>query len=356
MRHVPYRPTTRRILGVLLAAAAVAGCSNADSAEIEPTTSTTATDDGTSSTTAAEVETTTTTRRPVSGAPLTGLEADGVDLDRPALVVKVDNHPISRPQTGLDQADIVVEMRVEGITRFAAAFHSQSPDPVGPVRSSRTSDFDILSGFDGPLYASSGGNDYVLAGLRSLDIIEVTASSRTEYFRDGSRPAPHNLYVNTSDLFPLGDGAGPPEPWFGYREDGEQIVDSAVPAAGPIEITYRKGPVVTHTWDESIGGWARTQDGQPHTVASGDQIAPPNVVIMEASYVTSAADASSPELVSTGEGRAYVLSDGHIIEGRWSRPTATDKPVLLDEDDEPILLMPGATWILYPEPGGVALP
>ncbi len=355
----PYfpRPGVHRVLALLLAAAVVAACSSSDDVQVETTTTTTEATGDTTSTTAAEVEQTTTTRRAVSGAPLTGLPAaDDVDLDRPALVVKIDNHPIARPQTGLDQADIVIEMRVEGITRFAAAFHSQTPDPVGPVRSSRTSDFDLLSGFDGPLYASSGGNNFVLAGLRNLDIIEVTASSRTEYFRDGSRPAPHNLYVDTSALFALGDGSGPPEPWFGYRQDGEDLPSRAVEASGPVEITYRKGPAVTHTWDDAIGGWARTQDGQPHTVASGDQVAPTNVVIMETSYVTSAADASSPELVSTGEGTAYVLTDGHIIEGRWTRENATDKPELVDTAGDPILLVPGSTWILYPEPGGVVLP
>ncbi len=350
---------TRALAGVLAAALLAASCSNSsDDAEVEEETPTT--EESTSTTDAdadTDTEETSTTLRAADGAPLTGAPVPGdVDLNRPALVVKIDNHPTARPQAGLDAADIVVEMRVEGITRFAAAFHSQSPDPVGPVRSSRTSDFDILTGFDHPLYASSGGNDYVISGLRNLDIIEVTASSRTEYFRDGSRPAPHNLYVNTSELFALGEGSGPPAPWFSYRQDGESLPASAVEATGPVGITYRKGPVVTHTWDSDVGGWLRTQDGQPHTVASGDQIAPTNVVIMEASYVTSPADASSPELVSTGEGRAYVLTDGHIIEGRWSRPSATDKPALVDTEGEPIHLMGGSTWILYPEPGGVTLP
>ncbi|MTA70106.1 MAG: DUF3048 domain-containing protein, partial [Actinobacteria bacterium] len=70
--------------------------------------------------------------------PLTGLPAaDGVLSMRPALVVKVDNHPGARPQSGLNQADIVFEENVEALTRFALVFHSQGSDPVGPIRSGR---------------------------------------------------------------------------------------------------------------------------------------------------------------------------------------------------------------------------
>ena len=52
---------------------------------------------------------------------------------------------------GLNQADIVFEEIVEGrITRFAAVFHSQSADPIGPIRSGRTQDIDLLASFNEP--------------------------------------------------------------------------------------------------------------------------------------------------------------------------------------------------------------
>ena len=151
-------------------------------------------------------------------APLTGLPALAADVARSAMVIKVDNHPRARPQTGLDQADIVFDLRAEGITRFAAVFQSNIPEPVGPVRSSRTSDFDLLRGFDTPIYGSSGGNDHVTNGLRGLPIVELTNRTRNEYFRDFSRPAPHNLYINGSDLYDLAPTDLPnPQPWFEYR-------------------------------------------------------------------------------------------------------------------------------------------
>ena len=75
---------------------------------------------------------------------------------------------------------------------------------------------------------------------------------------------------------------------------------------------------------------------------------------MITSYGTSWADASSPEVRSTGQGEALVLTDGAAVAGTWQRTDATDVPLLLDGDDEPIALTPGQTWVLFPEAGQVS--
>lgn len=361
---MPVRVT--RLVAVLFSLALVAAACSGGDDDAEEAVTTTAADAPT--TTAApvdddegdeEVEETTTTVPVPTGptAPLTGVAIESESaLDRPALAVKIDNHPRARPQTGIEQADLVFEVRAEGVTRFLAIFHSMAPEPLGPVRSSRTSDFEILTGLNRPLYASSGGNDYVAAGLRQLDIQEVTAISRTEYFRDGSRPAPHNLYVNADDLWALAEDDAPPEPWFLYRQGDEPLVPSADPIEGAVTITYRGSPVVTHTWDEDAAGWLRTQDGRPHTTITGDQLAPENVVIMSANYTVSPADTASPEVQSVGSGDLFVLTQGHVIQGTWSRLDAVSKPQLLDSSGQEILLTPGRTWVLMPDPGSVTLP
>lgn len=294
-------------------------------------------------------------------APLTGLSTDAATAARPALVMKVDNHPRARPQTGLEKADIVFDLRAEGITRFAAVFQSQIPDPVGPVRSSRTSDFDLLRGLDTPIYGSSGGNDHVTNGLRTLPIIELTNRTRNEYFRDFNRPAPHNLYINGSELYELAEEQAQrtdtdltsPQPWFQYRGDDEAPSELARPAVGPVSVSFTDSPLVTHEWDDRRGGWLRTQDGRPHTTVEGDQLAPENVVIMITQYRTSPADPISPEVVSVGEGDVVVLTDGMVIRGRWVRATAEDKLTLTDGEGELIKLTPGRTWVLMPEEGQV---
>lgn len=351
----------RIIAGALTFALLAASCSGSDDEAAELTT--TETTEQASTTEAEAVTSTTANTVPADqlvtdGAPLTGVPFEDPSVaDRPALAVKIDNHPSARPQSGLDLADIVYEIRVEGITRFLAVFHSTNPDAIGPVRSSRTSDFGILSGLDTPLYASSGGNDYVANALRTLDIYSVTAMSRTEYYRNSSRPAPHNLYTNTSDLFALAPAeATPPTAWFDYRSPSAPVNTTGRALNEPITVAYRGGPLVTHTWDAALGGWLRTQDGQPHTNSDGVQLAPENVVIFVSDYVTSPADAISPELVSVGSGQVFVLTDGVVIEGTWSREAVDAKPVLLDSAGSPIALTPGRTWALYPESGNVRLP
>lgn len=345
------------VLSLMLLAAA---CSSGDDTASVDETTTSTTEEQTPTTEAVEEAETTSTSESQNGdvAPLTGLPAQaGDDLNRPALAVKMDNHPLARPQTALDQADLVFEYRHEGVTRFLAVFHSQLPSPLGPVRSSRTSDFDLVSGLDTPLYASSGGNDSVAAGLRTLPIFDVTAITQSEYFRDGSRPAPHNLFTNAEDLVALAPAdATTPGSWFTYRSDDEAPSATATAVEGAVTIRYRGSPVVTHTWSAETGGWLRTQDNRPHTTITGDQLAPANVVIMVTTYGTSSADSASPEVVSVGEGEVVVLSDGMLTEGTWSRAAADAKPELLDAAGEVITLTPGSTWILFPESGQVSLP
>jgi Protein of unknown function (DUF3048) N-terminal domain/Protein of unknown function (DUF3048) C-terminal domain len=343
------------VLAAVAMAAAAAACGGGTEAAPSTTTSVPAAP----STTAPVIPATTTapptTATPVLGpvAPLTGLPATGdVDLSRPALVLKIDNRAEARPQIGIDQADMVFDVRAEGVTRFMAVFHSQTPNPAGPVRSSRTSDFDLLRGFDHPLYGSSGGNDFVMQALKSVPAQAVTNFTRTEYYRDRKRPPPHNLMIDANKLYALaGDQVQTPKPWFAFRLATEALPPSAVAATGPVKIAFTDGPTAGYTWDESVKGWLRTQDGAAHTVAGGGQLAPANVVVLETTYKTSPADATSPEVVSVGKGKAFVLTAGRIITGTWSRPTAEDKPTLLDTAGTPIALTPGQTWVELPQAG-----
>src|SRR3954466_3555773 len=106
---------------------------------------------------------------PLTGLPITDPAAAG----RGALVVKIDNHPIARPQSGLNEADIVFEENVEELTRFAAVFQSNGSDPVGPIRSGRTQDVDLLGSLNKPIFAWSGGNARVSAAINGSDLVPV---------------------------------------------------------------------------------------------------------------------------------------------------------------------------------------
>ncbi|CAN5614913.1 DUF3048 domain-containing protein [soil metagenome] len=287
-------------------------------------------------------------------APLTGLPVDDpASLAHPALVVKIDNADgvtVARPQTGIDQADVVYEEEVEGsVTRFAAVFHSTSPGKVGPVRSARTTDVDLTANLARPLFAWSGANGGTVAALREADLIDIGVDAASSDYARIDRPAPHNLYSDTGALFARApEGAGAPAPLFQYRPDGAPLPAGAEPVTS-VNVNFGDGPgsaPVDWTWDGA--GWARSQRGTPHVLDGGVQLAPENVVLLFVGYAPSPADARSPEAETLGQGEAWVLTQGHLIRGRWNRPTADAPWNLTDASGAPLLLTPGHTWVPLP--------
>ncbi len=281
--------------------------------------------------------------------PLTGLPVtDQAAAARPALVVKIDNNKAARPQSGLNEADIVVEEIVEVQTRFAAIFHSQGSDPVGPIRSGRTQDIDLLGSFNKPLFAWSGGNRNVTRAIENSDLVSLSAQRNSVYqgggfFRSNDRKSPHNLYAQSSKLWTLApDGAGPPPQQFTYRAaDAAPQGDRMSGVDGDMD-----GLAVAWRYDATTGEYARSSAGEPHMDAtSGRQITTANVVVMTVVYRPSPADRRSPEAQTIGSGAVSVLTNGTIVTGTWTRTDRLSPIVLTTADGAPISLTPGRTFV-----------
>jgi hypothetical protein len=310
---------------------------------------------------------TTTSAAPTPPSPIAPLTGEPVPepVTRPALVVKIDNDPKARPQIGLNQADLVYEVRVEGITRFAAVFHSTDAEPVGPIRSARSSDIDLMTNLSRPLFAWSGGNPTVtgeVTGAQDRGLLTNVShdASSGDYRRDSSRAAPHNLYSSTSGLWTHATpDALPPREVLRHRIDGESLPASAAEVPG-VSVDYgsTRIPSVEFVWDGSVGGWRRFQVDALHPVADsahvdalGQQVAPANVVILFVDYTTSVAGGGSPQAITVAEGDAVVLSDGKMVAGRWQRLNPNEPVKLTDMAGEEIGLTPGRSWVLLPEAG-----
>jgi hypothetical protein len=331
-------PFTLACIGTFLVVSCGGGSGSADSVPVSSTTSTIAV---TSSTTA--------TTNPVAGPvmALTGLPAaDGVLSMRPALVVKVDNHPGARPQTGLNQADIVYEENVEAWTRFALVFHSQGSDPVGPIRSGRTQDIDLLTSLNGVLFVWSGGNAGVTAAVKSSNFVNMSASAAGKgsgFFRSDDKKAPHNLYTNTSDIWAVAAGrGGTPPPQFLYSADpssvnGDDVVGVKLRMDGSMKASWE--------WDANKRVFARRHDDKLHLDSNGEQVSTENVLVLTVEYKISAANKKSPEAQTTGTGVAWVLQQGKFTQGTWTRASEMDPWTLTDATGEPILLTPGRTFV-----------
>jgi hypothetical protein len=325
-------------------------------------------DDG-GATTTTTPETTTSTTAPPSVQPLTGVphSGDPAVLTRPALVVKIDNadgpRPLARPQAGLNQADVVFEERVEGsVTRLAAVFHAQDADPVGPVRSFRTTDLQIVSLLNLPLFAWSGANETFAQLAREGPLVDVGFDVATDaYYRDPDRRAPHNLMTSTPALRQhTPEGAAAPAPLFTYRTAGDPLAGGR--PVGDVRVSYGGGggaAPVNYRVDPATGTFLRFQRDTPHVDAAGVQVQVENVVIQHVEYVpTGVTDSGGnpvPEAQLVGSGPVWVLSGGAIVEGTWSRAAIDQPTTFADAAGAPIALAPGRTWVALPEVGGTSV-
>jgi len=287
-------------------------------------------------------------RMPLTGAPLTS--SDEIP-NRPALAVKMPNNPQALPQTGINEADIVFEEIInDGITRFAAVFHSQGSDPVGPIRSGRAQDVDILSNLDSPLFAWSGGNPGVTRVINNSTLTSLSyvgGYANAYYRRDGRGGAPHNLFSSTETLWDLTpeEFALPPQ-IFPYMLPGETAEGDS---ASIIEIEL-DSILARWDYDASTGRYLRSEYGEPHMSELTGQVWADNVVVMLVEYRQSPIDSKSPEAVTVGSGQVLVFTDGVVRVGAWQRSSNTDSWNLYTDEtlSTPLGLSDGRTWVELP--------
>jgi len=360
----------RRIGGVIVALGLIASaCSGGDetaSTDTSSTTSTTTTTSSTTTTTTAvattvESSTTTTIEEEYDGPvfPLTGEPLADADIEgQPAMVIKISNNDArSRASlVGLDKADIIFEERIEAnATRFAAVFHSEIPDIIGPVRSARTTDIDIVGNLNNPLFGYSGSNEGVARQVREADrtgvLTRVTAETgASPFFRDTNYSAPDNLMVDGADMFEYAaEDATAPSPIFSYADN---VPELGSPSFGVRAAARSDG---TYVWSADDEAYVRFQGDGRHVTRDGEPIMPENVIIMTTTYVASRIDKTSVDAITIGSGDVQVFSRGFVVDGTWTREFSRDPITLMTSDAQEIGLAPGQTWVVL-APVGTAVP
>jgi hypothetical protein len=290
--------------------------------------------------------TTTTTTIPIPNAPLTGLpDPSGSALTRPALTIKIENTPEALPQWGVDQADVIYEEIVNGgITRLAAIFNSQAPVKVGPVRSVRPTDTQVVWPLGG-IFAYSGGAAYAVASIETAPVKLIDESSAgTAMFRDLDLQAPHNLFAIAPSLFALSSGATPipPPALFSYRDATQKVAGRKITN---FTVQFPSIYAVTWTWDAATSSWDRTLFGKADVTGTGVRESPKNVIVMHVNYVNGIGTESSYANLQ-GSGVADVFSDGREVAGTWSRgPVKSDLLTYKTASGATIDLTPGQTWV-----------
>lgn len=297
---------------VLLAALAVAGCTSTPGSS----------DTGTG--------TTTTSAAP--GSP-----------NGAVIAVKIDNVADARPATGLSQAQVVYVEPVEGgLTRIVAVFTSPYPPVIGPVRSARQTDLDLLGQYGKPVFAFSGSVPQLIPLLHRTALIDASQGNVAKaYVRQSTHPAPHNLYLHPDQL-PTGSPPNQPPLEFG-----------AAPAGGtPTAQQKANYSAASFSFAWSSGRWLITMDGKPFRTTESGQLGASTVVLQHVTahpeaWPEDSSGATAPVAQTIGTGSATVLRDGQSYAATWTR-TAVDAPTrfTVTSSGADLPLASGPVWIL----------
>jgi hypothetical protein len=274
------------------------------------------------------------------------------------VVIKVDNGSLARPyQRGLGRAAIVYQELVEsGETRFAAVFSTASTGEVGPVRSVRESDIELLRQYGKVPVAFSGGNSGVKATFH--------AAVRSGYLLDASYdavPGDYRLAERRKDarnFFTSPAALAASQPGQAARDVGLRFGPLS-PAAGVAAMTakavFSSYVTVRVQYVPETHAWAVFQDGREMPGVGPANVIVQRVPIRMSRYVDVLGN-RTPYTVTTGTGAATVLRDGVAISGTWQRPSEASGTHYVDAAGKDIRLRTGPTWVLLlPTSGSLTL-
>jgi len=283
----------------------------------------------------------------------------------PILAVKIDDTPPAHPQINLDKADVVYIEQVEGgLSRIAAIFSNPKnlPELVGPVRSARISDLDILAQYGRVGFAFSGAQRlfYPKIDAANLENLSADREPASIYSRDETRQAPTNLILHPRALLTKAIDSEkkllslPKDPgWkFGPSPAGGKAIVSA----------SFKWPASKYsaTWSASEKRWLLSYDGAPDLGADGRQLGSPTLIIQKVSITPSIyhdkVGGVTPFSQTVGSGTAYLLRDGRAIPIFWNRSTAETPTTWTLKDGKSANFATGQIWIALTDSDPVFVP
>ena len=281
-------------------------------------------------------------------SPLNGTAVSEESLTRRILGVKVDNHLEARPQSGIEKADLIFEIWVEGLTRYLAFFQASDVEYIGPIRSMRPTDIALQNPFAAS-FVNSGGQDWVY---------ELAWNSSVRYFlepegtfRISDRYPPHNLYGDTVALRTLDDRGDYDEPLGALWNFGEMPED-ATPAT-QISMTYPYEFSSSWYWNPVLNHYEKDTTDNPHyyldSEGNAQRVSADTLIVFEMDvYMTCYGCTSGrvvPVTVTTGSGPAWILAEGKVVSGTWSRETDTEWFSIQDENGSDLKVPPGRIWV-----------
>lgn len=280
-------------------------------------------------------------RNPLTGAPLAAASTARV------VAVKVDNAPEAGPPIGIQDAELIIEAPVEGgVTRLTAMFYESEPQVIGPIRSVRPVDADLLAPWQ-PLLVTTGGQSFVYREILAAGV-EILDEGTEGLFQQIERRQPYHL-VATIPLITREAGEGAPQvtalPFGDAALDGEPATSVTIPFSGVADVGW--------SYDASSETYARSVGGEPYQIypeynAPLAGFATDTVIVLKAAQrsagYTDAADVDVPTFDVIGFGEVMVLHGGQVRVGQWLRGAQADGWVFLDESGTPFTIPEGRVW------------
>ena len=267
----------------------------------------------------------------------------------PVLIVKLDNTHNAQPHAGLKDADIVYIEEVEyGITRLAAVFSSVIPDHIGPVRSARITDIDLLAQYGTPAFAYSGAQRKMYPAIDNASLIDVSPRRGAEgYARDFERRAPYNYFLD-------GTVAIERAPEASVDRDMGFVFSPEVPPGGTpntkakMKWGYAKAMFtfdpITGLYKVNLNGY-RAEAEENDLGQNAATVIIQNVTQRPSKYFDKGGG-NTPHAETIGTGTATILRDGYSYDVTWSRPSATVGTTFTMADGSPMAFKPGQQWVV----------
>lgn len=273
---------------------------------------------------------------------LTGLEGSNQEV----VAVKFDDTRYAHPQKGLDAADIIFVTQVEaGLTRLMAIYSSQYPEEVGPVRSARISDIDILAQFGRVGFMYSGSQSKLRPVLGEANIVNLSAERNPPsiYVTDPNREPPYAMMVRIPALLEKADGIDLVKP-IGI-EHGD-LAESAIPVLGA-RVDWPNAKYEMY-WDEGEARFLLDFDGEPNLDENGNRLGSPMMVIQLIKiYPSEYGDkfgGITPKNDVVGSGVGYLLRNGHVTRVNWLRESPESETKWTLEDGSVAKFERGQIW------------
>ena len=289
----------------------------------------------------------------------TGLAGENKQI----LVVKIDDTNAAHPQIGVESADVVYVEQVEGgLTRLAAIYTSKLPPLIGPIRSARISDIELLAQFGRVGFAYSGAQSKMRPVIAAANLENLSAERNPPsiYGKDPDRPGPVDMILKpdllleranenpkirietaTASVFPFGDAP--------KGETNTAVAKVKWPSA---KYELR--------WDSTNEKWLIYFNEKPNMAANGEHLYADTAIIQIVSITPSIYGDKFGEITpfskTTGSGKAVMLRDGFSYQISWQRNLETDVTTWMSEDGGVANFKPGRTWIFLTDKAPVLTP